>query len=240
MNPIMAHRGWSSRAPENTLAAIKLAVDEDWIHSIEIDVQLTKDGVPVIIHDFHVDRTTNGTGLVKELTLNELRKLDAGSWFSPKFKAEKIPTLEEALELSKGRKRLNLELKTAGDMYRGLAEKVVRLVEKFQMENEVIITSFNHEKLKQVRQVTSNIEIGLIIEGNPPLLDEQLQYIKANTVSMSFRFLTPSIVDHHLNSGRKLVVWTPNTLGEINFVKQLSKKIEICTNYPERVLSSHV
>ena len=240
MNPIMAHRGWSSRAPENTLAAIKLAVDEDCIHSIEIDVQLTKDGVPVIIHDFHVDRTTNGTGLVKELTLNELRKLDAGSWFSPKFKGEKIPTLEEVLELSKGRKRLNLELKTAGDMYRGLAEKVVWLVEKFQMENEVIITSFDHEKLKQVRQLTSNIEIGLIIEGNPPLLDEQLQYVGANTISMSFLFITPSFVEHHLNQERKIVVWTPNSLEEITFVKQMSEKIEICTNYPERVLSSHV
>ncbi len=240
MNPIMAHRGWSSRAPENTLAAIKLAADEDWINSIEIDVQLSKDGVPVIIHDFHVERTTNGRGFVNELTLKELRKFDAGSWFSPKFKGEKIPTLEEVLKLCKERKRLNIELKTAGEMYRGLAEEVVRLVEKFQMGNEVIVTSFDHEKLKQVRQLTSNIEIGLIIEGNPPLLDEQLSYIKANTISMSFRFLTPYIVDHHLNSGRKIVVWTPNSLEEITFVKQMSEKIEVCTNYPERVLSSHV
>ena len=236
MNLIMAHRGWSSRAPENTLAAIKLAVDEDWIHSIEIDVQLTRDEVPVIIHDFRVERTTNGVGLVKELTLNKLRELDAGSWFSSNFRSEKIPTLEEVLKLCKGRKRINLELKTAGDMYKGLAEKVVQLVEQFQMEKEVIITSFDHEKVKQVRQLTSNIETGLIIEGNPPLLDEQLQYVGANTISMSFLFITPSFVEDHLNQERKIVVWTPNSPEEINFVKQMSEKIEICTNYPDRVL----
>lgn len=235
MNPIMAHRGWSSRAPENTLAAITLAVEEDWIDSIEIDVQLTKDEVPVIIHDFRVDRTTNGSGLVKELSFKQIRNLDAGSWFSPNFQGEKIPSLEEVLHLCKGRKKLNLELKTAGEMYRGLAEKVVKLVEHYKMEKEVIITSFDHEKITKVKSLTSDIEVGIIIEGNPPLLDEQLQFVGANTISMSFLFITQSIVDYHMQRGRKLIVWTPNTREEIAFVKQLSEKIAICTNYPERV-----
>lgn len=238
MNPIMAHRGWSSRAPENTLAAMNLTLSETWIDSIEIDVQLTKDEVPIIIHDFRVDRTTNGTGLVKDLTLKQICQLDAGSWFSPNFIGEKIPTLDEVLRLCKGRKKLNLELKTAGNMYSGLAEKVVELVQRYNMEKEVIITSFDHEKVKKVTEITSEIEVGLIFEGNPPLLDEQLQYVGANTFSMSFLFITSAFAKHHLSKGRKIVVWTPNTNEEISFIRSLSPQIEICTNFPERVLNA--
>lgn len=235
MNLIMAHRGWSSRAPENTLAAIKLALREDWIHSIEIDVQLSKDGTPVVIHDFRVNRTTNGQGYVKEMTLVQLRQLDAGSWFGETYRGEKIPTLVEVLKLCKGKKRLNIELKTAGDMYEKLAEKVVALIERFQMEKEVIVTSFDHVKVKEVKERNETIEIGLIIEGNPPLLEEQLQCIGATVISMSYLFLTKAFVEKQIQAGRHIVVWTPNTIEEIDFIKQLSPKLEICTNFPERV-----
>ncbi|MGV2720137.1 UNVERIFIED_CONTAM: glycerophosphodiester phosphodiesterase family protein, partial [Klebsiella pneumoniae] len=80
----MAHRGWSGKAPENTMAAIQLALAEPAIQAMEIDVQLTRDGVPVLIHDFTLERTTNGSGLVKDHTLEELRQLDAGKWFDEK------------------------------------------------------------------------------------------------------------------------------------------------------------
>lgn len=235
MNKIMAHRGWSSRAPENTLAAIQLAVDTDWISSMEIDVQLSKDGVPVIIHDFRVDRTTNGSGFVKDLTWQELSELDAGSWFSSKYRGEKIPTLEEVLHLCKGEKQVNIELKAAGDMYIGMEEIVLKLVKSLQMEKEVVITSFDHERIKRVQSIAPELETGLIIEGNPFLLHEQLEYSKANIISMSFWFLTKAFVQKHLELGRRIVVWTPNTKEEIAFVKQMSENIEICTNYPERV-----
>ncbi|OIJ18116.1 glycerophosphodiester phosphodiesterase [Anaerobacillus alkalidiazotrophicus] len=236
MKPIMAHRGWSSRAPENTLAAIKLAIDEKWIQSIELDVQLTKDGVPVMIHDFRLERTTNGIGFVKDLSLKELKKLDAGTWYSPKYQDEKIPTLEEVLQLCKGKKRLNLELKTAGNMYKGLANKVVQCVQNMNMDLEVVITSFDHEEVKRVRELTSCIQTGLIIVGNPTLLNEQLEHVEANTISISFPFLTKPFVDSHLAKGRKIVAWTPNSAQEIEYVKRLSGKIEVCTDYPERAL----
>lgn len=235
MNLIMAHRGWSSLAPENTLAAIQLAVKENWINSIELDVQLTKDQVPVVTHDFRLERTTNGAGFVKDLTLEQIRQFDAGSWFAPQFEGEKIPTLEEVLQLCKAQKRLNLELKTAGNLYPSLSDKVVRLVTDMQMEKEVIITSFDHERVKRVRELTTEIETGLIIEGNPALLHEQLEYTGASVISMAFWYLTKPFVEKHLEAGRKIVVWTPNSEEEINFVKGISPHIEICTNYPERV-----
>lgn len=236
MNPIMAHRGWSSRAPENTLAAIKLAVFEHWIDSVEVDVQLTKDGVPIIIHDFQVNRTTNGVGFVKDFTFAKLRKLDAGSWFDPRFSREKVPSLEEVLKLCKGKTRLNLEIKNSGDKDDRLLRKVVQLINRFQMEKEVIITSFDHEEIKKVQRISNQIETGIIVEGNPPFLNEILEETGANTISMSFFFLTKRLVEKHLSAGRRLIVWTPNNIEEITFVMEMSKKIEICTNFPERVL----
>ncbi len=117
---VIAHRGNSSEAPENTLAAINeaFALGADMV---EVDVHLSRDGVPVVIHDETVDRTTNGTGLVSGMTLAELKALDAGSWVSPRYAGERIPTLGEALQAAKGKGRLLLDLKMGG-MGRAVAE----------------------------------------------------------------------------------------------------------------------
>src|SRR5687767_13229007 len=107
----IAHRGFSSQAPENTLAAFDLALRNGFAN-IELDVQLTRDKVPVVLHDAKVERTTNGTGEVSNFNLADLRRLDAGSWFSPKYKGERIPTLEEVLKRYAGKIHLHLELKS--------------------------------------------------------------------------------------------------------------------------------
>src|SRR6266704_6290544 len=106
----IAHRGASARAPENTLAAFAEAVRLG-ANAIELDVHLTADGVPVVIHDGTVDRTTNGRGEVAAMTLKDLRRLDAGAWFSSRFRGERIPTLEESLEFARGRCAMNVEIK---------------------------------------------------------------------------------------------------------------------------------
>lgn len=141
MNICMAHRGWSGKAPENTMAAVRLALAEPAIQAMEIDVQLSSDGVPVLIHDFTLGRTTNGKGLVKDHTLEQLRELDAGSWLDERFTGERIPTLDEVLQAVKGRCTLNIELKATSDMYPGIAEKVLALLEQHDMKQEVYITS---------------------------------------------------------------------------------------------------
>lgn len=234
MNPIMAHRGWSGKSPENTLAAIKLAVNEPSISAIELDVQLSKDGIPVIIHDFTVNRTTNGDGFVKDLTLKKLRSLDAGSWFASNFDGEKIPTLEEVLQTVNGKKSLNIELKVAGDIYAGLEEKVIELIKIFQVEKDVMITSFDHRRIQKVSKLTT-IKTGLIIMGLPTLIEEQLNYTKATVISMGFPYLTTNFVKSLIQNGRTVIAWTPNSKREIEFVKAVHPEIVICTNFPDKV-----
>ncbi len=121
---ILAHRGASAYAPENTMAAFKKAIEMN-ADGIELDVHLSKDGYIVIIHDERVDRTTDGKGEVKDFSLDELKKLDAGSWFSDEYKGEKIPTLEELLSLIKNTEiYLNIEIKAGYRVYPDIEEKL--------------------------------------------------------------------------------------------------------------------
>ncbi|MFD1738952.1 glycerophosphodiester phosphodiesterase [Bacillus salitolerans] len=233
----MAHRGWSSKAPENTLAAIQLALMEPKVTWIEIDVQLSKDGIPVVIHDFTLERTTNGVGPVHDLTLQQLQRLDAGSWFSPVFIDERIPSLSEVLHAVKGRCKLNIELKTAGDLYPSLAEKVVALIQEMNMEQEVVITSFDHEKIRRIKERNTNIQTGLIIWGKPTLLKEQLKETGATILSMAFPFLTQEFIEEMKKEEITIFAWTVDEEDHMKAVLQQDPSIYICTNYPDRLFN---
>lgn len=113
---------------------------------LELDAQLTKDGHVVVLHDYTLDRTTNGSGPIGEKTLKEVRTLDAGSWFGPEFAGEKIPTFEEVVEWAKGKIRLNVELKSGPYPYfqPELAEKVVAILKKYDIVGETLVISFDH------------------------------------------------------------------------------------------------
>jgi len=236
MNICFAHRGWSSRAPENTLAAIKLVLQEPAIKGIEIDVQLSKDGIPVVIHDLTLERTTNSNGFVKDYNYEELAKLDAGSWFSPEFAGEKMPTLEEVLALVGGKVLLNIELKTAWDFYPGLEEKVVRLVKKYNLERQVFFTSFDHQLIKKIKYLNTGIKTGLIMWGKPILLEEQLQEAGATVLSIGYQSLTANFITQMINKGFFIITWTVDEPELIKMIANLDPRIHICTNYPERVL----
>lgn len=235
MNICMAHRGWSGKAPENTMTAIRLALAEPAIKAMEIDVQLTRDGVPVLIHDFTLERTTNGRGLVMDHTLAELRELDAGSWFSDKFVNERIPTLEEVLVTVKGRCMLNIELKATSDMYPGLMEKVLVLLEKYQMKQEVYITSFDHDLIRQVRRLDQDIQTGLIVYGRPVLMLEQMEEAGANVLSMDYLYLNRELTVAAIEKGFKVIAWTLDDPKHIREVISWHPEIQICTNHPDRM-----
>jgi glycerophosphoryl diester phosphodiesterase len=232
----MAHRGWSGKAPENTMTAIRLALAEPAIQAMEIDVQLSRDGVPVLIHDFTLGRTTNGKGLVKNHTLEELRELDAGSWLDEKFAGERIPTLEEALLAVKGRCTLNIELKATSDMYPGIAEKVLELLEQHDMKHEVYITSFDHDLIRQVRELDATVLTGLIVSGRPVLMMEQLQEAGANILSMGYPYLTRELTVEAIERGYKVVAWTLDDPEHIRTVMLWHPDVQICTNHPDRML----
>jgi len=232
-----AHRGWSGKAPENTMAAVQLALEQPIVKGIEIDVRLSKDGIPVVIHDGKLGRTCNGKGLVSDYTFRELAQLDAGSWFSPQFAGEKIPSLEEVLLAIRGKKLLNIEIKTSWDFCPEIEKKVVEMVKKFDMEDQVYITSFNHEVIRKITELDSTVRTGLIIWGKPVLLEEQLEETGATILSINHEFLTPGFVSEVIERGITVIAWTVDDPVMIEKVSGFHPEIEICTNHPERILN---
>lgn len=158
---IIAHRGASAKAPENTLAAFRLALKEG-ADAIELDAKLTSDKQVVVLHDQRVERTTDGSGKVGEMPLAALKELDAGSWFGKRFQGEKIPTLEEVLE-SVGKDTVsNIELTNYATPRDSLPEKVAALVKKHNLEEQILISSFNPWALIRARRELPQTPIGLL------------------------------------------------------------------------------
>jgi glycerophosphoryl diester phosphodiesterase len=160
---IVAHRGSSGEAPENTVAAFKKAIEEG-ADMIELDVRLTKDFFLVVHHDQDVKRTTGGKGYIWDMTLEELRSLDAGSWFGPEFKGEGIPTLRRVMDLLPPHMTLNMEVKTDGEPRKYLAFEeacILAILEK-HFENRVIVSSFDHSFIKRVHELYPSIKTGAL------------------------------------------------------------------------------
>ena len=164
----IAHRGASGVAPPNTLAAFEKAV-ELGADGIEFDVHLSADGVPVVIHDFTVDGTTDGSGRVANLTLAQLKQLDAGSSFDPAFADQRIPTLKEVLETFGSRLLLNIELKSFNLSDNGLEQAVIAQIRQHDLNSRAIISSFNPVSLRRVKKIAPHIPVGLLYALNLPL-----------------------------------------------------------------------
>jgi len=152
---VWAHRGASAEAPENTLAAFLLA-ERAGAYGIELDVRLTADGIPVVLHDSTLDRTTDATGLLVSHALADLRQVDAGRWFAPRFAGEPVPTLEQVLRRIGGRMHLNLEIK---EHAAGMAVK--RLLHRYS-RCRVLISSFDHTMLAALHRRAPMLPLGFI------------------------------------------------------------------------------
>lgn len=160
---IWAHRGCSQRYPENTLLAFEKAIELKTLTGIELDIQLTKDGELVVIHDERVDRTTEGIGFVRDYTLVELRKLHIYADINP---SQQIPTMDEVFDLIEPRlktgMKLNIELKNSVYPYLGMEEKIVELVHKRKLEKSIVYSSFYAKSLEKIRQMDEETEIGIL------------------------------------------------------------------------------
>ena len=165
---VFGHRGARQAAPENTLAAFRKAL-EMGADGIELDVMLSADGVPVVIHDSTLERTTNGNGRVEERPLDQLRELDAGGHFSPQFRGEPIPTLAEVLDAFGGALRINIELKSRSSADDGLEARVVELVRARALDSSVIFSSFNPLSLWRARRLAPEIRRGLLYARDMPI-----------------------------------------------------------------------
>ena len=160
---ILAHRGAAGERPENTLAAFRRAL-EVGADGIEFDVQLTKDGELVVIHDERLDRTTNGTGWVKDHTLAALQALDAGRWFSQAYREERIPLLAEVLALAAPACVINVELKNSRVPYPGIESKVIEALKGVDALGKTIVSSFNHDSLQRVKAIDPSARIGYLYQ----------------------------------------------------------------------------
>lgn len=235
-NQCVAHRGFSGVAPENTLAAIRLAAKMKEIEWMEIDVQLSSDGVPVVIHDFTLNRTTSGSGAVRDHTLEQLQRLDAGSWKSRWFAGERIPTLEEVLREVQGRLKLNLELKTNAELYPGLAAATSDVVGRCGMKQDVIFTSFEPKALLEAREAAPEIRRGLIIDSRPADLNRRLEECGCSLLSIGHGRVDTAFVRSTIGQGIDIMVWTVDQIRRMRELGSMHPDLMICTNRPDRWL----
>lgn len=235
MTIIYAHRGASGVCPENTMAAFAKAI-EMGAHGIETDVQMSKDGVLVLCHDERLERTTDGRGLLAEHTWEELRRLDAGSWFAPSFAGERLPRLEDLLALVAGTKLLlNLELKSGVVLYPGIEAKVVALIKDYGLRGRVLISSFNHFSLVEVKRLDPEIETGILyMEG---LVDPWLyaRHIGADALHPLFYGVRPEIVAGAHAAGLRVNAWTVDEPAQAKALIQAGVD-GLITNHPDRLL----
>lgn len=216
------------------MAAFRMALDAPYVAGIELDVQLSKDGVPIVIHDLTLKRTTSGDGFVRDYTLAELKKLDAGRWFGEAFAGERIPTLAEALALMKGKATVNIELKTAGRLYPGIAEAAVNVVREAGMVRDVYFTSFDHLVMLETKSIAPDIRTGLLVAGRPIAMKYQFEATGADVLSIAYPFITPDLVKETKELGLSLFAWTIDDVEHIRAVAALDPDIAICTNAPDR------
>lgn len=188
---VIAHRGASSYAPENTLAAFDLALQMGVRH-IELDVALTSDSHTVVIHDDNVDRTTNGRGLVTSHTLAALRELDAGSWFGAQFESERIPAFDEVLARYNGRVHIHTEIKGKSP---SLSQRTADLIRKHGMEGQVTITSFQSMRLQEMRAYAPELPMGWLVREVNDSIIAQAHAIGVTQLCPRADTVTPELID---------------------------------------------
>ncbi len=216
---IISHRGYKAKYPENTLSAFS-AVKNTGAHMIELDVTLSRDRKLAVIHDETIDRTTNGSGPVNQHTLSELKAFDAGTWFGPEFKDEKIPTLAQVLESVKGFLKVNIEIKPEAYEYRkpidAVEIQVLDLLKKMKMTSDVIISSFDWRILENIRNMDSNVAIALLSESHADiLLTAWCRWLGAFSWHPDYRVLSKDQVDRIHGINVKVFPYTVNTKKEI-------------------------
>jgi glycerophosphoryl diester phosphodiesterase len=164
---VIAHRGASAHAPENTIAAFELAIEQG-ADGIELDVHLSRDDQPVVIHDFTLDRTTDGSGAVRDRSVRELKRLDAGSWRAVPFRGQRIQTLQEVFERFRNRTRFWVELKGGSELYPGIEERLVSTIEVYEVLDRVLLQSFDHGALARISTLNPEVRLGALI-ARPPI-----------------------------------------------------------------------
>lgn len=230
----VAHRGASGYAPENTFAAFDLAIDMKADY-LELDVRMTKDGLLAVIHDETIDRTTNGSGLVKNFTYEELKQFDAGAWFHRKFSGEKIPLLCDVLKKYRGKINFLIEVKEPKKQF-GIVERLAKeLIEKGDQQLNVVVQSFDTAFLQEFHSVLPSISLGVLIGyRHGAITEEHLQQYAAfaTYINPNKALVTPKLVYMIHQSGMKIMPYTARDIHDIQHLMDMNVD-GIITDYPD-------
>ena len=216
---VIAHRGASAYEPENTLRAVKKALYLG-ADMVEVDVRATRDGHIVVIHDEKVDRTTNSRGYVKNMTLEELKRLDEGM-------GERVPTLEEVAQLVKGKAKLVIEIKVPG-----IEDKVLQIIDQNGLGEEVLITSFYHPILKHIKGLDPKVRTGAIISSRPVRPVQLALDAEANALFPKYIYVDSEMVEEARRQGIAVYPWTIDNIEEAKHLIKL-RVDGIVTNKPD-------
>lgn len=228
------HRGASKVAPENTLAAFQRA-RELGADGVELDVMLCADGEVVVMHDFSVDRTTDGRGRVRDLTLAQIKCLDAGSWFGERFAGERVPTLQEVAQWAGYDMLLNIELKSLSVRSDGLEKRVVATIREFGFERRVILSSFNPLALVRVKRLAPELNTGLLYAPDLPVFLRRAwlrPLAQPDALHPHYEMVSDSYLRWARGKGYRVNVWTPDQVTDLQ--RLIEQRVDgIITNRPD-------
>lgn len=229
---VWAHRGASAYAPENTLEAFLLAAEQG-ADGVELDVQLTKDGEMVVVHDEEIDRVSDGSGFVKDYTLAELKTLNFNKTH-PEYQDVKIPTLREVYEALKPTgMTINVELKTGIFWYKDLEKKVLELTKEMEMEDRVIYSSFNHYSIQQMKKIVPEAETAYLYSDVILNVTEYAKNTKVDGLHPAvYHVKMADFLKEYLGSNLNVRVWTVNEKADMKWLIDAGVTA-IITNYPD-------
>ena len=233
---VIAHRGFSGHAPENTLVAIRKAIAAG-ADMVEVDVTVTADGHVICLHDETLDRTTDGSGLPSNLSLAEIKQLDAGSWFSPDYAGERIPTLAEVLETVKSRILINVEIKSEA-VEHDVVSKVAALIAEHGMLDEVVVSSFSPEALRRMKTTDPTVVTATLFNkelhtGRDPL--EIVLEVGSRGFNISSKRVTPEMIDRCHRHGIPVAVYTVNEASDMLRLMEMGVDA-VFSDHPDRML----
>ena len=237
MTKAIAHRGFSSRYPENTLLAFEqaLAIGAD---GAEFDVQLSLDNVPVVFHDESLKRITGDDLYIKDLTVRELKTLDVSYRFRGQCATQRIPTLEEYFTLVRKKDFLNIiELKTAIFEYPGIEQQVIDMIDAFKLNDRVIISSFNHYSLLRAKEIAPDLPYGILYECRIAEPQRYAAALKVQYLHPDYRFLNDAELTKYEAAGMKTNPWTVDGENDIRYLLGQKNVFAIMSNKPDLVMA---
>ncbi len=231
---VIAHRGGSKWAPENTIAAFAKSLDAH-ADGVELDIHRCKSGELVVIHDETLERTTDGKGFVKDKTLDELKKLSAGRWFDEQFAAEKLPVLDEVLKLANGKMIVNIEIKNSPIEYPGIEDDLAKVLQDYKYPDKILISSFDHELIRRVHKKMPQYQVAFLDAGIVADVGDYADKIGAKAWNAGFSELRADAVERAHKAGLAVNVWTVD--GHKKWNEAVDMKVDgIVTDDPAGLL----